>query len=248
MPNVSVQNLSQIPDGDFNALISQIQAILQDFQDQLNDSPSLYGRTDSTQPKGLRTKDFVGQYNPTDGSFSFGIFNGQRVVPLTPAALNISFSDVTGSLSATQHGDLSAASGTFHAFPQISGSITRAQHGDLGGGTLHIEASSSVSGFLSKTPIAQLKDMQAADTQGSASTLAIRTTTGGLRSNGLYDKNGALVVGTRITGWHVFAPGGDIDYRRNLNNLTIYTVTLPKLAQVVNALILDLGQHGLFSS
>jgi hypothetical protein len=213
MPNVSVQNLSQIPDGDFNALISQIQAILQDFQDQLNDSPSLYGRTDSTQPKGLRTKDFVGQYNPTDGSFSFGIFNGQRVVPLTPAALNISFSDVTGSLSATQHGDLSAASGTFHAFPQISGSITRAQHGDLGGGTLHIEASSSVSGFLSKTPIAQLKDMQAADTQGHCQHTCYshyywRTCV----LMDLYDKNGALVVGTRITGWQcINAPGGEME-------------------------------------
>jgi hypothetical protein len=97
---------------------------------------------------------------------------------------NISLSTLDGTLGPTQHGDQSANVTALHAMTQISGSITATQHGNFTAATandsLHAAATTSHPGFLS-TAFFDL--LNGADVNSSANTLVLRSAIGNSQFN-----------------------------------------------------------------
>lgn len=123
------------------------------------------------------------------------------------------FVSISGTITGTQHSDLSAFVGTLHAFTQISGSITAAQHGNFtataANDNLHALATAARPGFLSASDFSLLAGATSAAT---ASTLVQRNGTGGANfagtlvavdvdASGHYEVDGTQVVSNRNTGW-----------------------------------------------
>jgi len=58
------------------------------------------------------------------------------------------FSQLTGSITASQHGDLSSTTSNMHSFVQLTGNITESQHGDLSSSTATMHSFGSILGSL----------------------------------------------------------------------------------------------------
>lgn len=110
---------------------------------------------------------------------------------------------ISGSISAAQHGNLSGT-GPFHAFQGITGVITDTQHGARSGGTaLHpIAVASGTAGFMSGTDKSKLDDITSAV---SSSTVPINT-------SGYFLSNVAIISSRRqITNPAATAAGATYD-------------------------------------
>jgi hypothetical protein len=177
------------------------------------------------------------------------------------------FVSIAGSITAAQHGDLSAAGAAAkHAFTQITGAITDTQHGNRGGGSLHDPASGSAAGFMS---IGQFNLLAGATSSATASTLVERNGTGGANfagnlaavdvdASGHYEVDSVQVVTNRQTGWTAWTGTAS---RATQVTYTAPTITGPTIAEVQNianslqdvsqafrALLSDLFTHGLLGN
>jgi len=95
-----------------------------------------------------------GWYSDTLAGLNYFVINDSGTLrPLSLSTLNGTFADITGTISAAQHGNLTSG-GPLHNFSVISGTITSLQHGKRGltDGTdpLHPYASHTSDGFMSK--------------------------------------------------------------------------------------------------
>lgn len=84
---------------------------------------------------------FAWYHDTTSGKYWWVYNDGGTIVEQ-------SLSTLSGSISASQHGNLSGAGGTDHDFTQISGTITDTQHGSRSGGTLHSQVTTGADGFM----------------------------------------------------------------------------------------------------
>lgn len=163
------------------------------------------------------------------------------------------FVSISGTITGTQHSDLSAFVGTLHSFGQISGTITATQHGNFSAATandsLHAVATTAHPGFLSTTFFDLLNGATAAAT---ASTLVQRNGTGGANfagtlaavdvdASGHYEVDSVQVVSNRNTGWT--APTATQSKAGFANGATATQIE-QTLSAVVNALI----THGLLGA
>lgn len=153
------------------------------------------------------------------------------------------FVSIAGTITAAQHGDLSAATFTAHKFSQISGSITAAQHGDFAAATandaLHSPASATHPGFMS---IGQFNLLAGATSAATPSTLVGRSAAGAasfagtsvfvnVNASGVYQVAGTRVVTTRQTGWTAIT--GTVS-RATFATYTAPTITGPSITEVQN--------------
>jgi hypothetical protein len=149
-------------------------------------------------------------YNTTAGTLYY-VRNRQGTL------IYLNFVAISGTITAAQHGDLSAAVATMHAFTQITGSITAAQHGNFtaiaANDDLHALATAARPGFLSAAFFTRLN---AATDAATASTLVLRDASGDATfatvnatlvagttadMSSQYRVAGTKVVGARNAGW-----------------------------------------------
>ncbi len=145
------------------------------------------------------------------------------------------FTQITGTITAAQHGTLST--GTLHPFTVISGTITDAQHGSLSGGTLHANANGSTAGFLTS---AHYNLLAGATGSATADTLCLRDASGNINGAAIEVSN-TKVVGARSTGWT--APTATQSKAGFANGATATEIE-QNLSAVINALI----THGLLGA
>lgn len=178
------------------------------------------------------------------------------------------FVSISGTITATQHGNLNASAGVMHAFTQLSGTITDTQHGSRAGGTLHSPASGSAAGFMTigqfnlianATDAATPSTLVERDASGNASFVLCTATT--FNATSQYRVANTRVVSTRKTGWTAIT--GTVS-RATFATYTAPTITGPSVAEVqaianalqnvsrmVGALQADLGTtsgHGLLDN
>lgn len=79
--------------------------------------------------------------NTSNGFVYFTVNNGGSL-------LYENIQGLSGTLTATLHGNLSGAGVILHDFTEIGGTITDTQHGSLGGGTDHADVTTSTDGFM----------------------------------------------------------------------------------------------------
>lgn len=155
---------------------------------------------------------------PVDGNFGFfrDTVAGKQYWVLNDAGTirNVSVSTLEGSITSAQHGDISAAVATHHAFTQITGTVTDEQHGARGrkiaaGTAHHTNATTTEPGFLS-TAFFDL--LNGATSAATASTLVKRAAGGGASFGGTlsvvtadassaYQVAGVQVVSNQSAGW-----------------------------------------------
>lgn len=105
-------------------------------------------------------------------------------------------STLAGSITDAQHGDFTGDPGTYHSFAQITGTLSAAQHGAQTVTTLHAVATATTAGFMSSTQAGNLTSAVAA-ISAIQSTGAGSFTINGTG----HLTNGVQVVGARNTGW-----------------------------------------------
>lgn len=155
-----------VPDGKGGAASQEVPDSVTQFQDpQSNQGPP----TTANFP----TVGDFGWYRDTTGNKTYFVQNrAGNVEGVTPSALGINFTD-------------------------ISGTITDAQHGNRAGGALHAAVTSSVNGFMLATDKVIL---DAATNSPTASTLVLRGSGGGINALA-YNVSGTQVVQARGTGY-----------------------------------------------
>lgn len=147
----------------------------------------------------------------------------------------------TGTITAAQHGDLSAETSDMHSFDSITGHISDAQHGTRGSAATHSAVvASGAAGFMIGTDKAKL-DNYPADCTGSfidpvSDSNAVQRSSGNICAKA-YFVNNTRIITDSATGWGT--PSGTLDRTFFVTG----TVTLSELAQRVAALITDLRNH-----
>lgn len=159
------------------------------------------------------------------------------------------FVSISGTITGTQHSDLSAFVGTLHGFAQITGSITAAQHGNFtataANDNLHALATAARPGFLSASDFSLLNGATAAAT---ASTLALRNASANISFN-IVNLSTSLqvastqVVSARNTGWTAFTGTTD-----KATSYATGSITLVQLAERVAAMQAAFTTHGLIGA
>jgi hypothetical protein len=160
------------------------------------------------------------------------------------ATLEGAVSDLSGTITLTQHGDLSGDALTKHKFAQISGAITATQHGSQTLATLHAVADASNNGFMTAAQVTKLANYPADCTAVANDSNAVQRVAGVINAVS-YNSTGVRVVGARQTGWALATGTAD------RTTFATATVTLAELAQRVKALIDDLhatAGHGLIGT
>lgn len=159
-------------------------------------------------------------------------YNGSLIFP--------NFVSISGTITAAQHGDLSAATFTAHKFAQISGTITATQHSNFAAAAandaLHAPADASHPGFMS---IGQFNLLAGATDAATANTLCKRDASGNADFNlcnavtfdasNQYRVDGDRVVFNRQLGWTLWT--GTLDRTTAATYTDPGFVTTPTLAQ-----------------